>query len=332
MKSTVMPSIACLGGGTGLSTMLRGLKKYSENITAIVAVTDDGGGSGVLRRELGILPPGDIRNCIQALADDENLMTRLLNYRFRDGSLAGQSFGNLLLAAMNGISDSFDEAAARVGEALAITGRVLPVTNDNVALLAELEDGSTVLGESHIQEVKERRCCRIKRVALNPRHARALDQCITALEEADLIVMGPGSLYTSVIPNLLVDGVPEVIERSRVVKLYVCNIMTQPGETEGYTISDHINAIFAHAGRRVFDRCIVNSGALAQELVEKYARAGAWPLCAPENGGGCGGGVEYIYADVASSGTEQARHDPMKLAREIMRVYRLHSDTKLYGE
>ena len=332
MNTTVMPRIACIGGGTGLSTMLRGLKKYSENITAIVAVTDDGGGSGVLRRELGILPPGDIRNCIQALADDENLMTRLLNYRFRDGSLAGQSFGNLLLAAMDGVSDSFDEAAARVGEVLAITGRVLPVTNDNVALLAELEDGSTVLGESHIQAVKERRNCRIKRVALNPRRARALDQCLAALEEADLIVMGPGSLYTSIIPNLLVEGVPETIMRSRAVKLYVCNIMTQPGETEGYTIRDHINALFTHAGGPIFDLCLVNSGALAPALVEKYAQAGAWPLCAPTDGGGGSGDVEYIYADVATDGTEQARHDPEKLAREIMRIYRSRSDTRRYGD
>ena len=218
--------IVAIGGGHGLSTMLRGLKRYTKDITAIVTVADDGGGSGMLREDLGILPPGDIRNCILALANTEPTMEQLLDYRFTEGSLAGQSFGNLFLAAMDGISGSFDEAVHRMGEVLAITGRVLPVTNQSVHLEAEFVNGSRVLGESKIFYAKKRNDCRIRQVRLVPEHPKPLPESIEAIAQADLILLGPGSLYTSIIPNLLVDGVAEAIAKSRALKILVMNIMT----------------------------------------------------------------------------------------------------------
>ena len=205
------PRIAAIGGGHGLSSMLRGLKRYTKYITAIVTVADDGGGSGMLREDLGMLPPGDIRNCIMALANTEPTMEQLLNYRFTEGSLTGQSFGNLFLAAMNGISGSFDEAVQRMGDVLAITGRVLPVTNQNVYLEAEFDNGSRTLGESKIFYAKKINDCRIRQVRLVPEHPQALQDSIDAILQADIIVIGPGSLYTSIIPNFLVDGICEAI-------------------------------------------------------------------------------------------------------------------------
>ena len=228
-----------IGGGTGLSTMLRGLKRHTNNLTAIVTVADDGGGSGVLRQELGMPPPGDIRNCLEALANVEPLMSELLHYRFTEGSLRGQSFGNLFLAALNGISGSFDQAVSRMSQVLAITGTVLPVTTANVQLEAEFENGARVLGESKIFYCKKREDCRIRRVRLLPERPPALAPAIAAIEEADMILLGPGSLYTSIIPNLLVDGIAEAILRSDALKIYIANVMTQEGETEGYSNSDH---------------------------------------------------------------------------------------------
>ena len=230
---TRAPKITCIGGGTGLSTMLRGLKHYTSDITAIVTVTDDGGGSGMLREELNMPPPGDIRNCILALSNIEPTMEKLLSYQFTSGSLEGQSFGNLFLAAMNGITESFDKAVARVGDVLAITGRVLPVTNEDIRLMAEFENGSVVYGESTIYQAKREHNCRIKRVQIVPSPVLALEESVQAILEADLVVLGPGSLYTSIIPNLLVGGIAGAIERTSARKLYIANIMTQPGETEG---------------------------------------------------------------------------------------------------
>ena len=221
------PKIAAIGGGTGLSTMLRGLKKYTDRLTAIVTVADDGGGSGVLRREMGILPPGDVRQCMQALANTEPVMEQLLGYRFPEGQLKGQSFGNLLLAALNGMAGSFEEAVAMMGQVLAISGRVLPVTNADVQLEAVFENGTRVVGESHIFNAKKQQDCRIHHVSLVPEHPKALPDALRAISEADLILLGPGSLYTSVIPNLLVDGVADTIRASHAQKFYICNIMTQ---------------------------------------------------------------------------------------------------------
>jgi uncharacterized cofD-like protein len=257
------PAVACIGGGTGLSTMLRGIKAFTPNITAIVTVADDGGGSGVLRDELGMLPPGDIRNCIEALSNTEPTMEKLLAYRFEEGRLKGQSFGNLFLAALNGISGSFDEAVAKMCEVLAITGRVLPVTNENVQIEATLADGGVVVGESKIGDAKTAHGCRIESVRLVPERPAALPESLEAILEADMIILGPGSLYTSVIPNLLVNGISEAIRSSNALKLYVCNIMTQDGETEDYTVSDHIEALFHHGGGKLFDMCLVNNMPIA---------------------------------------------------------------------
>ena len=206
------PKVAVIGGGHGLSTMLRGLKQYTENITAIVTVADDGGGSGMLRQDLGMLPPGDIRNCMEALANTEPVMRELLHYRFAEGALAGQSFGNLFLAALNGISPSFDVAVSRMSEVLAITGRVLPVTTADVQLEAEFENGASVVGESKIFCCKKQEDCRIKQVRLLPSHPQALPAAMAAIRDADMVILGPGSLYTSIIPNLLVDGIVSAIQ------------------------------------------------------------------------------------------------------------------------
>jgi len=323
------PSIVCVGGGTGLSTLLRGLKKITQEITAIVTVSDDGGGSGVLRDELGMPPPGDIRNCMQALSNAEPTIEMLMAYRFDSGSLAGQSFGNLFLAAINGISESFDKAVIRMGEVLSITGRVLPVTTDDVHLWAEFEDGSSVVGESKIAAAKEERKSRIKRVELAPHSAKALPECTRAIRDADMIVLGPGSLYTSVIPNLLVEGISDAIRDSDALKLFVCNIMTQPGETEGYSVSEHIREVFAHAGGKLFDCCLVNSEPAPQVILERYRKRGAEPLredvdVVTELG------VEMLRAPIAAGHGNLARHDPDKLARKIQQIFHEKAPTRVY--
>ncbi len=324
------PAIACIGGGTGLSTMLRGLKHYMSDITAIVTVTDDGGGSGKLREELSMPPPGDIRNCILALSNIEPTMEKLLSYRFGSGCLEGQSFGNLFLAAMNGITDSFDKAVARVGDVLAITGRVLPVTNADIRLMAELENGSVVYGESNIYEAKKAHDCRIRRIQLVPSPVTALKESIQAIMNADLVVLGPGSLYTSVIPNLLVGGIVGAIKKTKAKKLYIANIMTQPGETEGYTVSDHISALFRHASEDIFDACLVNTTAPPAEILERYRAEGA-ELSVFDEAAVKNLGVEPFNAPLAECCGDRVRHNPDLLAREILRIYRKKAPTRLFG-
>ena len=272
------PRLVAIGGGHGLAAMLRGLKRYTRDITAIVTVADDGGGSGMLREDLGMLPPGDIRNCIMALANTEPTMQQLLNYRFTDGSLAGQSFGNLFLAAMNGISGSFDEAVHRMGDVLAITGRVLPVTNQDVRLEAEFHDGSRTLGESKIFYAKKINNSRIRKVRLVPERPTALPESVRAIRDADIVVIGPGSLYTSTIPNFLVGGIADAVRQSRALKIYVLNIMTQDGETDGYDADDHVRAILEHAGPGVMDVCIANDEPVPPEIMEPYAKEGVSQL------------------------------------------------------
>lgn len=253
------PKIVAIGGGTGLSTMLRGLKKYTRNLTAIVTVADNGGGSGMLRQDLGMPPPGDIRHCMESLANTEPIMEKLLTYRFTEGSLAGQSFGNLILAALNGVTGSFEEAVTQMSHVLAITGRVVPVTSADVQLEAVFENGARVVGESQIAACKKEQDCRIHHVALIPDHPRATPAALEAIREADLILMGPGSLYTSIIPNLLVEGVARAVAQADAPKLYICNIMTQDGETEGYTAADHLEALLAHGEPGLVDLCLANT-------------------------------------------------------------------------
>lgn len=264
------PKIVAIGGGTGLSTMLRGLKYYTSNVTAIVTVADDGGGSGDLREDLGILPPGDIRNCILALSDTEPLMEELLQYRFKDGKLKNQSFGNLFLAAMDGLSNNFEEAVQKMSSVLAVTGKVVPVTLDNVVLNAKLKNGVVVQGESNIPEAVLQYESPIDKIFINPSDARALKEAIEAINDADAIILGPGSLYTSIIPNLLVKEIGNALIKTKALRLYVSNIMTQPGETDGYSVTDHINAINKHAGGKVIDYAVVNTEQVDNEFKSRY--------------------------------------------------------------
>ncbi len=313
------PKIVVVGGGTGLSTMLRGLKLYSSNITAIVAVSDDGGGSGVLRQDLGMLPPGDIRNCMLALADTEPTMEKLLQYRFEDGMLKGQNFGNLFLAAMHGISTNFEEAVHKMSSVLAVTGKVLPVTLENVRLCAELEDGSIICGESNIGKHYSTHPGKIKRVFMEPEAICPLQDAIDSILEADAIIFGPGSLYTSVIPNLLVKGISDAIKKSNAINIYVCNVMTQAGETEGYTVSDHIKAIEEHSYKEIIDYCVVNTAHITDELKAKYmeerAEAVAVDTDVLEKKG-----INIIGGEFVSIKNNLVRHNPEKLAESIIEL------------
>ena len=325
------PKITAIGGGTGLSTMLRGLKKYTKNLTAVVTVADDGGGSGVLRRDIGMPPPGDIRHCMESLANVEPIMERLLTYRFQEGSLAGQSFGNLILAALNGVTGSFEEAVAQMSQVLAITGRSLPVTSADVQLEAVFENGARVVGESKISSFKKEQDCRIAHVALLPERPAALPAALQAIREADLILMGPGSLYTSVIPNLLVEGVVEAICRSEALKIYVCNIMTQEGETEGYTAADHVDALLSHGAPGLVDLCLANSAPVRPGLVEKYREEDAAPILVDRERIRAMG-LELEEYPVASEGGDYARHDPDRLAAAVLDVYRRRAVRIFRGE
>ena len=304
--------IVAIGGGTGLSTLLRGLKRQTSNLTAVVTVSDDGGSSGRLQKELGVLPPGDIRNCLVALADDEALVTDLFRYRFSEGEgLSGHSFGNLFLAAMTGITGNFDTAVKESSRVLNTVGRVLPSTLGVVQLCAELDDGSVVAGESAIPHAARP----IRRVFFKPERADPLDEVVAAIRDADAIVLGPGSLYTSIAPNLLVDRIADEIAASNAVKMYVCNVMTQPGETTGMTASAHVQALFEQSGKRICDFVIVNDEP-PQKLVDAYAQEGQVPVeldaRAMQDLG-----VEVVAAGVISE-TNTVRHDPRKLAGVVI--------------
>lgn len=307
------PKIVAFGGGTGLSTLLRGVKKRTSNVTAVVTVTDDGGSSGALRRELGVLPPGDIRNCLVSLSEKENLMARLFQYRFpKTGSLSGHSFGNIFLTAMSAISGGFDTGIEKSGEVLAIRGRVLPVTLRSVFLKAELANGKTVKGECNMAKIKSR----IKRLAIYPSPPPAGPSVLEAIAEADAILYGPGSLYTSIISNLLVRGIAGALRKNKAPKLYVSNIMTQPGETTGYNLSAHIDAVVSHVGEGLIDSVIVNSGAIPRNLLAKYAAKGQYPV---EIDMKSTKKLKVIKADVVYH-QEYARHDSEKLADVIMKA------------
>lgn len=310
------PRVVAVGGGTGLPAVLRGLKEYTANLTAVVTVADDGGSSGRLRSEFGILPPGDIRNCLVALADTEPLMERLFQYRFRQGEgLSGHSFGNLFILAMSEAAGDFYEAIRASSQVLAVRGRVIPSTLAHVVLKAELGDGQTVVGESAIGRAGGA----IRRVALDPPDPEPVPDALQAIAEADAIVLGPGSLYTSILPNLLVPGLAAAIRRSPAVKIYVCNVMTQPGETDGYTASDHVRAIFAHAGQGLIDWVVVNTTPVPPHIQRRYASEGAFPVevDAPELERL---GVQVARAPVADVSGGLVRHDPARLALVIARL------------
>lgn len=268
-------NIVVIGGGTGQSIFLRGLKKITHNITAIVTVADDGGGSGVLRSDLGMLPPGDIRNCLLALANIEPTMEEVMQYRFEEGNLKGQSFGNLFLAAMNGLYGNFEIAVYKLSEIFNITGRVLPVTLESIDLIAKLNNGNIIKGESKIPREVRKQKSEIEEVYLEPKDVKPLNDVINSIYEADYIIMGPGSLYTSIIPNLLVEGIVEAIKGSNAIKIYIPNVMTQPGETDGYNVLNHIEAINKHTKENLIDYVIANDEIIPDNQFEKYKRDGS---------------------------------------------------------
>ena len=276
--------VVAIGGGTGLSTLLRGLKNYVarrrqesgrhpiSDLAAIVTVTDDGGSSGRLRREYRVLPPGDIRNCMVALSQDEALLGRLFQYRFRSGrGLRGHSFGNLFLTALSHVTGDFNDAVRESGKVLAIRGRIFPATVENVTLEAVMADGKVVSGETRIAKCGKR----IRRLKLHPRRVRPLPEVLEAIGQADLILIGPGSLYTSILPNLLVSGVTGAIESSSAIRVYIANLMTQPGETDGYTLSDHVSAIYQHTKCKLFDWVVASNQPVPPELAHRYGARGA---------------------------------------------------------
>lgn len=309
------PRIVVMGGGTGLSVMLRGLKEKPLDITAIVTVADDGGSSGILRSELQMPPPGDIRNVLGALADVEPLLLDVLKYRFKTGAgLAGHSLGNLILAAMTDISGDFVTGIRELSRVFAVRGRVLPAANQAVILHAEMEDGSIVTGESTIPTMGKR----IKRIFLEPEQVEPLQEAVEALQEADAILIGPGSLYTSIIPNLLVPKLAQAVVDSNAVKMFVCNVMTQPGETDNYTVSDHLDAVYEHIGHHIFDYVIVNNGEIPTQVQEKYAEKGAravhLDLEAVTNRG------YKVIADRLVLFRTYLRHDANKLSHHIYQL------------
>lgn len=324
------PSIVAIGGGHGLSTILRGLKLYTDELTAVVTVADDGGGSGMLREDLHMPPPGDIRNCMESLANAEPVMQQLLSYRFTSGRLAGQAFGNLLLAALNGISDSFDQAVARMSDVLAITGRILPVTNADIALEATFANGTSVRGESRIFSFKKAQNCHIREVRLIPELPPALPAVLEAIRQADVILLGPGSLYTSVIPNLLVDGVSDAIRNSRALKIYICNIMTQDGETEHMTASDHIAALLKHGGAGLVDLCLCNCEPVGRRLLERYSREDAEPMCVDAEAIWKQGVALVERPLLDTKNIDYARHCGVRVAEAVIEQYQNHAKTRIF--
>ena len=318
------PNIVAIGGGTGLSTLLSGLKRYSSNITAVVTVADDGGSSGVLRRELGVQPPGDIRNCLAALSREEPLLTRLFQYRFRAGSgLEGHSFGNLFLSALTAITGSLEAAITASSRVLAVQGQVVPATTADVRLWAELENGERLEGESKIGKATSP----IVRLGCTPERPPALPRALDAIANADLIVLGPGSLYTSLLPNLLVPELVAAISRSKAPRLYICNLMTQPGETDGLDVGGHLRAIEAQLAslgidQRLFTAVLAQEDLGASTLVDHYRLQGAEPVT-------CDArqlrrqGYQVLQAPLQGARpTATLRHDPRSLALAVMRFYK----------
>lgn len=338
-------NIVSIGGGTGLSTVLSGLKHYVgreaflingpdtcwiDTLTAIVTVTDDGGSSGRLREEFQMLPPGDIRNCMVALAEDERLLTKLFQYRFdSNGELGGHSFGNLFLTTLTAVTGDFLEAIKVSSEVLAIKGRIFPSTMEDVELVAELEDGRVVKGETRIVEARSR----IVRLWLSRERCRPLAETLEAINQADIITIGPGSLYTSIIPNLLVDGIIDALNASPALKIYICNIMTQPGETTGFSVEDHIRALFEYSPRLTLDCVMVNTAPISREAREKYLADGATQVefeskdsvrfagGQPVFSGPRGEMIRVIRGDMLIEDS-LVRHDPHKLAKMLVETGR----------
>lgn len=307
------PRIVVIGGGTGLSTLLHGLKEYTSNIAAIVTVADDGGSSGKLRKDFDVLPPGDIRNCLVALADAEPLMGKLFQFRFEEGTeLGGHSFGNLFITAMTKVTGDFDAAIKESSKVLAIRGSVIPSTLNKVMLVAQHTDGSETVGESRIPVAKKP----IRRICLRPQGCRPTAEAVDAIRKADAIVLGPGSLYTSIMPNLLVEKISREIASSKAVKIYVCNVMTQKGETDNFKASDHLRAIVEHTVPGIANYCILNTAKIPDSLLKKYKDEYSYPVLADSENlkrMKC----KVVEAHIVNT-KDYVRHDPAKLAKIII--------------
>ncbi len=308
------PKVTVVGGGTGLSVLLTGLKQFTSNIAAIVTVADDGGSSGRIREEFNILPPGDIRNCLVALADAPALMRELFQFRFDTNSqLAGHSFGNLFITVMTQLTGDFEKAVKETSKVLALRGQVIPATLDRVVLSAKHKDGTITVGENKIPKTRRT----IEKVYLNPERPPATPDAVKAIKEAQVIVLGPGSLYTSIIPNLLIEEISQAIAASDAVKVYVCNAMTQPGETDGYKASDHIKAIVSHSSLKVIDYCVVNTAEIPQEILKRYAVQGSY-LVENDRRRIEDMGYRVIEDDFGVIEDDLIRHDPNRLAKIIL--------------
>lgn len=317
------PRIVVVGGGTGLSVLLHGIKQHTSNITAVVTVADDGGSSGRLRQQFDIVAPGDIRNCLVALANEETMMRELFQYRFKqDTEFSGHSFGNLFITAMTQVTGDFEKAVRESSKVLSIRGRVLPSTLEKVILVAEHNDGRVTEGEAQIPKTDSP----IKKIFIRPGEAKAAPEALKAIREAELIILGPGSLYTSIIPNLLIREIREAIVASPVSKIYVCNIMTQPGETEKFKASDHLKALIAHTHPKILDTCIVNAGRIPAAMLEKYARDNSIPVEA-DSSVIRDMGYNVVEEDFVSV-PDYVRHDAGKLAKIIANLM----DLKKYAK
>lgn len=317
------PKIVAVGGGTGLSTILHGLKEHTDHNSAIVTVADDGGSSGRLRQQFDMLPPGDIRNCLVALADAEPLMHKLFQFRFdKDSEFAGHNFGNLFITVMTRLTGDFEQAIKESSKVLAIRGHVIPSTLSKVNLVAKYKDGTQAEGEAKIPEAG----IPIDKVRLSPENNTATPEAIRAINDADIILLGPGSLYTSIIPNLLIREITEAIINSKALKFYICNIMTQHGETDNFTASDHLRVLIAHSHPRILEYCIVNNGAIPQNFIDKYKLEQAMPVQLDADKIR---GLGYkVIADNFVDIKEVVRHDAKKLAKIIMKIFNSERNAK----
>lgn len=310
------PRVVVVGGGTGLSTLLQGIKKFTKNITAVVTVTDTGGSSGRLRDELDVPPPGDLRNCLVALADAQPLMLKLFQYRFEDGSgLKGHSFGNLFITALSKITGDFEQAIKESSKVLAIRGNVIPSTPEKVTLVARLKDGRTVEGETNITACRQP----VESLELKPNTCRAAQEALEAIDQADMIILGPGSLFTSVLPNLLINEICQHILSCDAMKFYVCNVMTQSGETNSFTAADHLDMLIRHTDPRIVDVCVVNSEPIPPEMIEKYAQEQAEPVVLDVDRIRERGLQVVAKKLIRTEGT--VRHDPERLAHVILEAF-----------
>lgn len=314
--------VVVIGGGSGVSVVLRGLKQFTDQITAIVTVADDGGSSGKLREDLGMLPPGDIRNCIVALSNAEPIMQQLMQYRFKEGQFSGHSLGNMLIAGIADMQGGFEEALACVHNIFAVTGKVLPVSLEDITLYAQLNDGNTVRGESNIPNVTKWNNTQIARVYIEPAEAKALNASVNAILEADIVLIGPGSLYTSIIPNLLINDIKDALGKTKAKKVLSMNLMTQPGETDQMSFLDHVTALIDHVGVNIFDIILVNDKQISTAAKQKYAKENAQIImfCEKQRTALKALGIEVIKGDYVEEYAGYVRHDAIKFSQTLVNL------------